>query len=200
MRNYLVAAFASASFLIASPAIARGFDSTVETQLTTPVKIEVVLSEDMAYRANNLPKKLSDRGGARGFNQGFSGNGFYGEKDLTKLTSFFQDKMTDAFTRKGLTVSDDAPVVLRVTVEDAKPNRPTFKQLSKQPSLSYESIANGGAELSAELISAGGTSLGTMNYKFYETDLRDSRYGSTWSDARQSMRRFANKAAKTLAN
>jgi len=39
-----------------------------------------------------------------------------------------------------------------------------------------------------------------MSYKYYEYDLRDARYGATWSDAKKSIRRFAKKAAKNLAN
>ena len=87
MRSILTSSLIALSFAIAAPALAKthGYDTTVSAPLTSAVKIEVVLSEDMAHRANNLPEKLSDRSGARGFNSGFSGNGFYGDRDLERL-------------------------------------------------------------------------------------------------------------------
>ena len=202
MRSVLTSSLIALSFAIAAPAMAKsyGYDTTVSAPLTSAVKIEVVLSEDMAHRANNLPEKLSDRSDARGFNSGFSGNGFYGDRDLERLTERLQSKLEKRLTKKGIEVSDTAPTVLRITIEDAKPNRPTFNQLSKEPGLSYQSFGNGGAELQAELIAAGGQSLGTMSYQFYENDIREAKYGGTWSDAHRAFGRFASKAAKTLAN
>jgi len=201
MRLLFASSLIAISFAIAAPALAksRGFDTTVTSPLSSSVKIEVVVSEDMAYRANNLPKKLSDRSGARGFNSGFSGNGFYGERDINRLTERLQSKLEQRFSKKGIQVSDTASTVLRITIEDAKPNRPTFKQLSVEPGLSFQSFGNGGAELQAELIAAGGQSLGTMSYRFYETDIRDAQFGGTWSDAHRAFGRFASRAAKTLA-
>ncbi|MEP3892321.1 MAG: hypothetical protein ABJN69_17810 [Hellea sp.] len=202
MRSVLTSSLIALSFAIAAPALAKthGYDTTVSAPLTSAVKIEVVLSEDMAHRANNLPEKLSDRSGARGFNSGFSGNGFYGDRDLERLTERLHSKFEKKLSKKGIEVSDTAPTVLRITIEDAKPNRPTFNQLSKEPGLSYQSFGNGGAELQAELIAAGGQSLGTMSYQFYENNIRDAKYGGTWGDAHRAFGRFASKAAKTLAN
>ena len=201
MRSVLASSLLALSFAVAAPAMAKtGFDTTVTAPLTSAVKIEVVLSEDMAHRANNLPKKLSDRGHARGLRSGFSGNGFYGDRDLERLTERLESKLQRKLMKKGIEVSDNASTVLRITIEDARPNRPTFNQLSKEPSLSFESISLGGAELEAELIAAGGRSLGTMSYKYYENDIRDAKYGGTWSDAHRAFGRFASKAAKTLAN
>ncbi len=199
MRNLLMTLVLTGSMVAAAPAMARGFDSTVEAAVTTPVKIEVMLSEDLAYRADNLPKKLSDRGSARSFNSGFAGKGFYGERDLNRLTEFLEGKLAKDLAKRGITLSETAPVILRVTLEDASPNRPTFTQLGKEPGLSYSSFGTGGAEMKAELVSAGGQSMGTMSYRYFEHDIRDSLHSGTWSDARRSMRRFAKKAAKTLA-
>jgi len=102
--------------------------------------------------------------------------------------------------KKGIEVSDNASTVLRITIQDAKPNRPTYKQLSVEPSLSFQSFGIGGAELQGELIAAGGRSLGTMSYEYYENDIRDAKFGGTWGDAHRAFGRFANKAAKTLSN
>ncbi len=202
MRSIFASSLLAFSFALAAPTFAKsyGFDTTVSAPVTSPVKLEIILSEDMAHRANNLPEKLSDRSGARGLRSGFSGNGFYGERDLERLIQRLETKVEKKFSKKGIQISDTASTVLRITIEDAKPNRPTFKQLGVEPGLSYESFGNGGAELQAELIAAGGQSLGTMSYRYYETDIRDAKYGGTWGDAHRAFGRFASKAAKTLAN
>jgi len=202
MRSIIASSLLALSFTIVAPAMAKsyGFDTTVTAPLTSAVKIEVIVSEDMAHRANNLPKKIGDRSGARGLRSGFSGNGFYGDRDIERLTERLESRLEQKFAKKGIETSDTASTVLRITIEDAKPNRPTFNQLSKQPGLSFQSFANGGAELEAELIAAGGKSLGTMSYRYYENDIRFANTGGTWTDANRAFRRFASKAAKTLAN
>lgn len=202
MRSILASSLIALSFAVTAPAIAKsyGFETTVTAPITTAVKIEVVVSEDMSHRANNLPKKISDRGHSSGLRSGFSGNGFYGDREITRLKERLESKLEKRLTKKGVQISDTASTVLRVTIEDAKPNRPTFKQLSKEPGLSYESFGNGGAELQAELIAAGGRSLGTMSYRFYETDIRDAKFSGTWGDAHRAFGRFASKAAKTISN
>jgi len=201
---------ASAAFLFApialTPTIASakssGFSSTVSAPLQAPVKIEVVLSEDLAYRADNLPRKLSDRGSASGLRSGFTGNGFYGDKALSDLVEEVYEELNQDFAERGVVVSDNATTTLRVTIEDAKNNRPTFEQLSKEPSLSFESFGTGGAELSAELLDATGQPLGTMSYRWFETSI--DRYGfaqanGVWSDARRAISRFSKKTAKSLS-
>lgn len=186
--------------LLAAPAQARsGFESTITTPLTNTVKLDIQLSEKMAYRANNLPKSLKDRGGAGRFRSGFSRNGFYGEKDLNRLTARLEERLTQQLTKRGVSVDDNASTVLRVVLTDAKNNRPTFTQLSKESGLSYQSFGNGGAEIEAQLIRAGGESLGDMSYRRFENDINDARFSGTWSDANRTIDRFAKKAAKSLA-
>jgi len=188
---------------LSAVANSRGFDSTISAPVQAPIKIEVVLSEDLAFRANNLPKKLSDRGsGARSLRSGFSGNGFYGDRSLNTLVEEVYEELNDDFARKGVLVSDDAAITLRVTLEDAKNNRPTFEQLSREPSLSFDSFGVGGAELSGELLDASGEPLGTISYRWFETSI--DRYGfaqanGVWSDARRAISRFSKKTAKTLS-
>ena len=202
MRTVLASSLLALSLILAAPAIATsyGFDTTVTAPLTSAVKIEVVVSEDMAHRANNLPEKLSDRSSARGLRSGFAGNGFYGDRDIERLTERLESKLEQKFAKKGILISDTASTILRITIEDAKPNRPTFNQLSVQPGLSFNSFGNGGAELEAELIAAGGQSLGTMSYRYYENDIRYAKFGGIWNDAHRAFGRFASKAAKTLSN
>lgn len=199
MRRLLASSLITLSLAMAAPALAgSNFESTVTTSALSAVKIEVVLSEDLAHRANNLPVKLSDRSNARSHNAGFSGNGFYGDKELARLTERLGEKLERRLTKQGLTVSDTASTVLRVTLVDAKNNRPTFTQLSHQPGLSFQSFGNGGAEFESELIAAGGQSLGTMTYDWYENDIRFANHGGTWSDANRAIDRYAKKVAKTL--
>ncbi len=203
MRKLLTSTLLAVSFAVSAPALAKsfGFNSTISEPLNTPVKIEVVLSEDLAYRANNLPKKLRDRStSTRRLNAGFANNGFIGDRDLEQLTERLQSKIENKFAKKGIEVSDNASTVLRVTIADAKPNRPTHEQLSREASLSFSSIGVGGAEIESELVTVDGRSLGTIDYKWYETDIRDAQFGGTWSDAYRAFGRYASRAAKVLSN
>ena len=190
-----------AAALLSAPAQARsGFETTISVPVNTAVKLDVSLSDEMIYRANNLPKKLKDRGGVGLNRSGFSANGYYGEKDLNRLTERLEKRLTQQLTKRGVNVDDNASTVLRVTLTDVKNNRPTFTQLSKEPGLSYQSFGNGGAEIEAQLIRAGGETLGEMTYEWYENDIGDARFGGTWSDTNRTIDRFAKKAAKTLAS
>lgn len=177
-----------------------GYESNISTVLTTPVSIDVKLSDDLAYRANNLPKKLSDRGSSRGLNNGFSGNGFYGEKSLEELRQDLMEDITKRFDKEGLQVAENAPTKLVLTIEDVKNNRPTFEQLSRETSLSFQSYGIGGAEIKGELFDASGASLGTMDYRYFESSLRNAAYAnSTWSDAKRAFGRFSRDVAKDLS-
>lgn len=205
MRSTLKTFMLASAIALAVPSLAqaRGLKHTLTQPVASPVKIEVVLSEDMQHRANNLPKKLSDRGGPPlSRHNGFSSNGFYGDRALQGLVESLEDKMTRRFTKKGITVTDDAPVTIRVTIEDAKNNRPTLEQISTQPSLSFQSLAQGGASIHADIISQNGSSLGAMDYSYYETNFfnKGGRFPGVWQDANRSFTYFANKAAKALAN
>lgn len=201
MRLIIASSLLAFSLSMAAPAMAKnvGFDTTVTSPVNSAVKIEIVFSEDMLHRANNLPEKLSDRSGAR-LNSGFSGNGFYGDREFEYLTKRLVSKLEHKFAKRGIETSDTASTILRVTIEDAKPNRPTHNQLSKQPGLSFSSFGIGGAELEAELVTTDGRSLGTMSYRWFENDIRYANQGGTWSDTYRAFGRFASRAAKTLAN
>jgi len=206
MRSAVKTFMLASTIALALPSLAnaRGFKHDNISPLSTPVNIEVVLSEEMQHRANNLPTRLRDRnsGSSRSVNAGFGNNGYYGEKSLNRLAESLEKKMTKRFEKKGISVSEDAPVTMRVIIEEAKNNRPTFRQLSQQPGLSFQSFGLGGASLSADLIDKDGASLGTMSYSYYETDFRQAinRFGPIWTDANRGFSRFANHAAKKLSN
>lgn len=201
MRKLLTSSLVALTLVASSPVLAKsfGFDSTVTEPLNSAVKVEIVLSEDLAHRANNLPKKLSDRSSGSRFRSGFANNGYYGDRELERLSQRLQSKIETKFAKKGISVSDTAPTTLRVTIESAKPNRPTFEQLSRETGLSFKSIGIGGAEITSELIAAGGSSLGTIDYTWYENDIRDARFRGTWGDAYRAFDRYASRAAKTLS-
>ena len=189
-----------ASLSFSSLANATGFDSDLATTITGPIKVEVVVSEDLAHRAEHLPKKLSDRGSSRRLNAAFANNGKFGQRDIDRLVEEMNEELVEDFEKYGITISDDAPTVLRVTLEKVKPNRPTFKQLSEDTSLSFQSFSIGGAEITAEVIGAGDENLGTMEYDYY-SNFNDigSRGLTTWYDTNRTISRFSKRAAKKLA-
>lgn len=189
-----------ASLAFSSLANATGFDSDLATTITGPIKVEVVVSEDLAHRAEHLPKKLSDRGSSRRLNAAFANNGKFGQRDVDRLVEELNEELAEDFEKYGIIMSDDAPTLLRVTLEKVKPNRPTFRQLSVDSSLSFKSFGIGGAEITAEVIGAGGKSLGTMEYDYY-SNFQDIQIHavSTWYDANRSISRFSKRASKKLA-
>lgn len=202
MRHLFTTAAIVASLSLAAPAMAQsshGFESTLSSPISMPVNVEVVLGEDLAYRADNLPKKLRDRASSGGrMNSGFSQNGYYGERDLNRLVERLEDRMEKQLTKRGVTVSEGADTVMRLIITDARPNRPTFNQLSKEPGLSYRSFGNGGAAIEGEIIQAGGESLGEFSYAWYENDIDFAAHSGTWTDAHRALDRFARKTAKFL--
>ena len=170
----------------------------INAALQTPISIKVKLSEDLQYRAEHLSKKLKDRSLSRGLNNGFSGNGFYGKKALANLAKRLERRTTKRLEKAGIDVNENAPTVLELTLIDAKPNRPTFRQMSKNASLSHRSFGIGGAKFEAKLIAPSGD-LANFKYKWYENNILDARYNGTWTDANRAIDRFARKLSKALS-
>lgn len=200
MRKILITAATAA--LLAAPAYAASKNKFVETMALpsgASVKVDVVFSPDMIHRADNLPEKFSDRSGARGLNDGFGGNGFYGVRELDILRNDMTKEMSTDLSNAGYVIGSAGAYTLRVTIEDARPNRPTMRQLSKQPSLSYRSIARGGAQMTAELLDVNGNVVGTSQYGWYDSFLDDYPKG-TWSEAERAFSRYASKTAETIGN
>jgi len=48
------------------------------------------------------------------------------------------------------------------------------------------------------LLSPSGKVIGKFIYENYETDIKNSRYGSTWKDSKRAFYWFAMKSAKAL--
>jgi len=84
---------------------------------------------------------------------------------------------------------------IEITLVDVKPNRPTFKQLSDTPGLSFESFGIGGADIEGRVIAADGTET-KVDYAWFESDIRQSYGHWTWSDAEWTFDRYARKLAR----
>ena len=115
----------------------------------------------------------------------------YGRREADTLTRDLKASVEKALARTG--AYPDARIELTLT--DAKPNRPTFKQLSDVPGLSMESFGIGGATIDGHVIAADGR-MTPVSYRWYETDIRHARANWVWSDATWTFDRFARKLAR----
>ncbi len=200
MRTVLSTVILSTGLLFTSPAMAKNskkFENTYAVPVSS-VKVEVVLSEDLEWRANNLPKDRSDRRNAKNSRDGFGGNGFYGERDLSKLVTRLEKRLAKQLEKRGVKVDPESENVLKVTLDDVRPTHPTFNQLSRNSSLSMRSVARGGASFVGSLIANNGEDQGNISYAWYENDICNTA-GTTWSDTNRAIDRFAKKTAKSLA-
>ena len=118
-----------------------------------------------------------------------------GAREAATLTEAVTRKVTDVFTARGIQADR-----VEVTIEDARPNRPTFEQVSNKPGLdSMRSISIGGAKVSGVAFDASGREIGRLNYNWYENDLSNVLGNATWTDARTTFARFANRFADKLS-
>lgn len=115
----------------------------------------------------------------------------YGAREAAELTADLQTTVEKTLARAG--AHDGARIELTLT--DAKPNRPTFKQLGDKPGLSMQSFGVGGAAIEGKIIAADGTET-PLSYRWYETDIRQASYNWVWSDAEWTFDRFARKLAR----
>lgn len=202
MKTIITTTALIASLAMTSPALAKNsqkFTSTVTTEVNSPVKVEVIIGKELAYMGNHLARDSRHHSATKvSFRSGFSDGGYYGERDLNRLADRLEKKLEHRLSKNGITVDDTAGMILRMVITDAKPNRPTFTQLSKSPGLSMESYGVGGAAFEGEMFAADGRSLGKFSYGYYDNDIRDAEYSVTWSDAHRAMDRFARNVAKSL--
>jgi hypothetical protein len=117
----------------------------------------------------------------------------YGVRDIERLAAELQSDVERALSRTGALGGSGGR--LELVLVDAKPNRPTFKQMGDKPGLSYQSISLGGATIEGRAIGADG-SVTPVAYRWYEHDIRDAYYGGTWSDAQWTIQRFANRLGR----
>ena len=205
MRKILTTLILSGSCLIfahsANARSSQSYETNITALTSSSLRIEVGLSEDMQARADGLPDGKRTCIQSRRINNGFACNGFYGQRDLDHLTEKLEEWTSEALTKKGLNITDEAATVLKLTLVDARNNRPTQNQLTHDSSLNFQSFGLGGAEVSGELFDARGNSLGAVSYAYYDNFLdRFSKSNGTWFDARQAMRRFSKRVATDIAS
>lgn len=117
----------------------------------------------------------------------------YGQRDLDYLAAELRESVQKAVERVGGLAAGGATIDL--VLEDAVPNRPTFRQMALKPGLSYESFGIGGATISGVLTTADGRQI-PLGYRWYENDIRWSRSAGTWTDAENTFDRFARRLAR----
>jgi hypothetical protein len=115
----------------------------------------------------------------------------YGQREADMLSADLKRVVERSLAKSG--AHDGARVELTLT--DAVPNRPTFKELGDKPGLSIESRGIGGAAIKGRIVEADGAVL-PVDYHWYETDIREVRGYWTWSDAEWVFDRFARRLAK----
>ena len=122
MRRILSLLTAAALVTFPATTMAQGLKSKLPKTLTGPIKLEIVVSEDLAHRANNLPKRVSQRGSQTRLNGSFTSNGKYGDGSITYLLNDLKEELVDDFAKRNIVLSDTAPTILKVTIEKVKPN------------------------------------------------------------------------------
>ncbi len=119
----------------------------------------------------------------------------FGVREGKILTDTLTSKVEKTFAERGVNAER---VVL--TIEDAKPNRPTMGQVSNKPGLDpIRSISVGGAHVTGIAYDASGKEIGKFDYDWYESDITNVIAATTWSDARTSFDRFARRFADELS-
>lgn len=113
----------------------------------------------------------------------------YGERERERLVEDLTDDLTREFGGMLDQVGD-----VNVTIEDARPNRPTFAQMTRR-SLAFESISIGGAHLVGQVFSENGDLLASSDYDYYTRSIEDARGATTWTDTRRAFDRFARRLA-----
>lgn len=115
----------------------------------------------------------------------------YGVREAETLTRDLRGSVEKSLASR--TAYDGARIDLVLT--EVKPNRPTFKQLGDTPGLSFQSFGIGGAAIEGQVTAADGT-VTPVAYKWFESDIRQSRANWVWSDAQWTFDRFARKLAR----
>ncbi len=110
----------------------------------------------------------------------------FGQRDIDDLAKELRTSVEKRLAKTG--AYDGARIELQLT--DAKPNRPTFKQMSDRPGLSFESFSIGGAKIDGHAIAPDGH-VTPLSYSYFEPDIRWARLAGTWSDAQWTIDRFA---------
>ena len=205
MRNLSAALIVGTSLLFMSATANAGnskrYKSNITSVPTSSVQIEVALSEDLEFRAENYGDGLKQCSiSSKNRSRGFACDGYFGIKDLNALKDRLKKRAALALTKKNMTISDDMGLVLKLTLVDVQNNRPTYRQLSQEVNLSSRSIQLGGADFEGELFTQDGVSLGTMSYSYYDSLFDEfSRSRGIWTDTHEAILRFSTRLAKDIS-
>lgn len=164
--------------------------------LAGPVALDVRIGAQLAFLADNRGPFGDTR--SLGLRDGFASGGFLGGRDLESLLRDLEDELTRDLEKRGVAVDADASTLLRVVLVDAQPNRPTYAQLAQQPGLSLQSFGRGGASFEGELIGAGGESLGTFTYGYYDELDVFLQSAGIWTDADRAVERVSDRLARAV--
>jgi hypothetical protein len=124
----------------------------------------------------------------------------YGTKEVGQLADYLKKTVERNLLAKDRFKADAVGgAVLELVLVDAKPNHPTFKQMSDRPGLSMQSFGIGGAEIRGEQINADGGRV-KLGYSWYESDIRWAQAQGTWGDAEQAIHGFARRVAEGHAD
>jgi hypothetical protein len=117
----------------------------------------------------------------------------YGVREGDYLKKEVADDLTRELAKAGVDVAR-----VDVTIVDALPSKPTFKELGDKIGLDYgASRSNGGMKLSAVVYDEAGKEGASYEYSWYENDIRQTGL-STWYDANKASNRFARNFAEEI--
>lgn len=121
----------------------------------------------------------------------------YGLREIPYLQRSLQSRVERQLAKAGADLKDESGNSLRLTLLEARPSRLTYQQQTGRTSLDYSlSRSLGGAVLRAELLDASGQILDTLDYDWYEYDLRFSEAVTPWYDTERAFTYFSLKLGK----
>ena len=115
----------------------------------------------------------------------------YGEAEVARLAQALRIEVARQLDLTGVLEG----AVIELTLVDARPNRPTMKQLRDTPGLSFKTHGVGGARIEGRTIAVDGA-ITPIAYQWYETDVRDTAFRSTWGDANTAIYRLAGRLSR----
>lgn len=122
----------------------------------------------------------------------------YGQQDVDHLLDTLHDAVVLELQERGLHAQGEPAPRIDLTLVDARPNRPTFRQLARNPGLSMQSFSRGGARIEARIQDADGAPVDRFEYDWYTQDIENAAYRGVWTDAERAIDRFAVRLAEHL--
>ena len=114
-----------------------------------------------------------------------------GSREVEQLTVDLKRRVERELARTGTLEGARLELVL----VDVKPNRPTLRQMTERPGLSFASYSVGGAAIEGRAIAFDGT-ITPIRYKWYESDIRNARDNATWGDADTAFSLFSRRLGR----